>query len=263
MSKVYQRQSRARKDLETVWEHPRQVSVIHYSCEGFLNRPHGRSPRITSIAVRNLETAQTKSFSIHKFGELNGLDPSQLKSHYDKLEKETLDRFFELAKKREEYKWLHWNMRDENYGFHALEMRYEILNKKPCPYIINDQNKFDLSRILIGIYGKDYIGDPRLEKVMEKNEISNLNFKPGEEEASLFDQGKYVELHQSTLRKVDVLSNICEMAYDGNLKTNANWLSVHGHSIKAFMSWFSTHPYIVFAITISSIVGNIFQFLNK
>ena len=260
MSKVYQRQSQARKNLEAVWEHPGQVNVIHYSCESFLDRPDGRSPRITSIAVRNLKNGQTKSFSIHKFGELRGYKPCQLNDYYDELEKEMLSSFFKLAKERKEYKWLHWNMRDENYGFHALEMRYEILNKKPCPYIIDNEKKFDLSRILIGIYGKAYIGHPRLQSVMEKNKISNLRFKSGKEESSLFDEGKYVELHQSTLAKVDILSNICQLAYEGDLKTNAKWWSVHGPSIKAFMSWFNKHPIITFFTIIFTFISLIWKF---
>ena len=38
--------------------------VIHYSCESFVTT-HGRTPRVTSICMRYLGTAQTKSFSIH------------------------------------------------------------------------------------------------------------------------------------------------------------------------------------------------------
>lgn len=33
-----------------------------------------------------------------------------------------LDAFFEFTKERKEYKWVHWNMRDSNYGFHAIEL---------------------------------------------------------------------------------------------------------------------------------------------
>lgn len=59
MSKVYKRQSIARKELDDIWDHPEQVSVIHYSCESFYDRTDGTSPRITSIAIRNLESGQT------------------------------------------------------------------------------------------------------------------------------------------------------------------------------------------------------------
>jgi hypothetical protein len=38
--------------------------VIHYACESFVTT-HGRTPRVTSICMRYLGTAQTKSFSIY------------------------------------------------------------------------------------------------------------------------------------------------------------------------------------------------------
>jgi len=46
----------------------RAAWVIHYSCESFYDRPNGASPRITSIAVRKLDSGQTLSFSILSIG---------------------------------------------------------------------------------------------------------------------------------------------------------------------------------------------------
>ena len=260
MSRIYKRQRQAIKDLQELWKHPEQVSVIHYSCESFFDRPDGTSPRITSIAVRNLKTAQTQSFSIHKYSELRGLSTDELDSHYNELEKEMLENFFALANERKEHKWLHWNMRDENYGFHALELRFKIL--EGTPYVIQDLNKFDLSRILIGIYGKAYIGHPRLENLMNKNKISRANFEAGAKEAELFEKKNYVALHQSTLGKTDVLSNLCQLAFEGNLRTNANWWEVYGHSVSAFMSWFTHHPVVSFVIVALSILANIVFFFG-
>src|SRR6516162_5458794 len=66
-------------DAENCW-------VIHYSCESFYNRPEGRSPRITSIAVRKLDTAQTLSFSIHQIAEERHIPLAEIKRHYDDVE---------------------------------------------------------------------------------------------------------------------------------------------------------------------------------
>ena len=55
-----------KKQLVKIINNPNDVVVIHYSCESFYDRPDGTSPRITSIAVRNLATGQTESFSIHQ-----------------------------------------------------------------------------------------------------------------------------------------------------------------------------------------------------
>ena len=184
----------------------------------------------------------------------------ELDSHYNELEQEMLENFFNLANERKEHKWLHWNMRDENYGFHALELRYKILGG--APYVIQDSNKFDLSRILIGIYGKAYIGHPRLENLMNKNKISPPKFQTGAKEAELFEKKNYVALHQSTLGKTDVLSKVYQLAYESKLKTNANWWEVYGHSVSALMSWFSHHPVIGFGIALLSIAGNIMFFVS-
>lgn len=264
MSKIYKRQIEARGELDTIWKSPEQVNVIHYSCESFYDRPDGTSPRITSIAVRNLKTGQTQSFSIHKFGELRGLSANQLTPYYNELEKEMLDAFFALVIERKEYKWIHWNMRDENFGFHAIEQRYKIL--KGQPFVIPDDKKFDLARIMIGIYGKDYVPhreNGRMHTLIEMNNIRSRSAKTGAEEAALFENGDYVSLHQSTLAKVDTLASICQLAHEGILKTTAKWIDLHGHSLKAFVIWFSNHPYILFLIAITSIIINLWFFAEK
>ena len=48
------RRRQARKDLSKLFADPKNVVVIHYSCESFYDRQDGSSPRVTSIAVRNL-----------------------------------------------------------------------------------------------------------------------------------------------------------------------------------------------------------------
>ena len=55
--------------LDKLFAEAANVWVIHYSCESFYDRPNGQSPRITSIAVRKLNSAQTRSFSIHQVAE--------------------------------------------------------------------------------------------------------------------------------------------------------------------------------------------------
>lgn len=258
MSKIYKRQTSARKELDSIWEHPAQVNVIHYSCESFYDRTDGTSPRITSIAVRNLENGQTQSFSIHQFGELNGHPIGELNNHYDSLEKDMLAAFFDFAQERREYKWVHWNMRDANYGFHALELRHKILGGDP--YIIQNDKKFDLARIVYSIYGKGYAphGDSgRLQSLIDMNDMRSRHAKTGAEEAALFEQSDYVALHQSTLAKADTLADLCQLAYENGLKTNTKFWDLHGHSIKAFVAWCSDHPIIAFTVMFTSLIANI------
>ena len=126
MGKELRRLSRRKKELERIdrlMEHPEDALAIHYSCESFYDREDGRTPRVTSIAVRNLESGQTESFSIHKIAEQKGISFDTIHDHYDELEKEMLKEYFDFANKNQGKTWIHWNMRDINYGFSASPSR--------------------------------------------------------------------------------------------------------------------------------------------
>jgi hypothetical protein len=155
--------------------------AIHYSCESFYNRPEGRSPRITSIAVRKLDSGQTLSFSIHHIAEERCIPFTDIGGHYDVLEREMLERFYAHVGGHKGMKYIHWNMRDINYGFAAIEHRFRVLGGDPV--IIDDDKKLDLARLLIDIYGVGYADHPRLEQLLKLNNIKPLDFLTGRQEA--------------------------------------------------------------------------------
>ena len=222
------RRKKAKLKLDELYERSETVLIIHYSCESFYDRPNGKTPRITSIAVRNLSSGQTESFSIHKVAELKNLAFQDIPQDYDSLEKEMLGEYFAFVQSHQGHYWVHWNMRDINYGFQAIEHRYRILGGEP--FKIEEANKFDLARALIVVYGISYIGHPRLQRLIQKNKITEIGFLNGQQEAEAFDNGEYVKLHQSTLRKVDILANIFERTIDKSIKTNARWKDIYGLS---------------------------------
>lgn len=224
--KQLQRRRKARRTIDDIFDRSGQVNVIHYSCESFYDRPDGSSPRITSIAVRNLESGQTKSFSIHQMAERHGYSADELEKHYDELECEMLSEFYQFVTNHGGYSWLHWNMRDINYGFAAIEHRCRVLGCDPV--IIPDSHRIDLARLMIDLFGPRYASHPRLEKLVAKNRMSALQFLGGAEEAKAFENREYVKLHQSTLRKVDILANVAERTWNGNLKTEATWRDQYG-----------------------------------
>ena len=245
-NKVQQRRQ-AKKKLSELMSKSDQVVVIHYSCESFYDRPDGSSPRITSIAVRNLEAGQTTSFSIHQVAERKGYSASDLEDHYNQLERLMLDEFYDYVRRHSSHTWLHWNMRDINYGFPAIAHRYLVL--QGTPENLNDSKLVDLSRLLIAIYGVKYIRHPRLKALIEKNRMRHRDFLDGPSEADAFENKQYVKLHQSTLRKVDMFANIVERAADGSLKTNAGWKDTYGSYPAALAELIKEN------IVISSIVG--------
>jgi hypothetical protein len=244
---------------------PENVVVIHYSCQSFYDRPDGASPRITSIAVRNLGTGQTTSFSIHQMAERDKkLKLDQINAYYDELEKKMLKEFYEYAEQHQSHIWLHWNMRDINYGFPALEHRFKVLGGKP--FEIHESRRCDLARVLVGLYGVGYIGHPRLARLVEKNKISDRDFLTGEDEAQAFEKGEYVKLHQSTLRKVDILANICSRTADGTLKTNARFHEIYGGYFAYAKERLAAHWIVALlgiAGAIASIVALILYFVSK
>lgn len=233
---------------------------IHYSCESFYDRPDGTSPRITSIAIRNLDSGQTVSFSIHMMAERNGVALEDISAHYDATEKAMLMEYAEFLKQHQKDNFVHWNMRDANYGFAAIEHRTEVLGGES--FVLGDERKIDLSRILSALYGSNYADHPRFASLIAMNE----NLKPkdmlkGEEEAIAFDNGNFVGLHQSTLRKVQLLTHIAENAYNGTLKTNAKFWDVHGGVVRGTVEAVRKHWVVWLVLTILSTSGAIFAFL--
>lgn len=247
--KAYQR-------LSGLFGSPESVLVVHYSCESFYERPEGRTPRVTSIAVRNLGSGQTYSFSIHKVAEQKAIAFNDIPAQYDRLEKAMLDEYFEFIRPHQHFTWVHWNMRDVNYGFQAIEHRYRVLGGEPIE--IQEDRKFDLARELIAIFGVGYIGHPRLENLVKKNKITDRDFLTGAEEAAAFDNRDYVRLHQSTLRKVDIMSNVAERAADRSLKTNATWLEIYGTHPAAAIEFIREH----WVYSLLGFVGLVFSLLK-
>ena len=223
------RRRRALHLLDEVLDQPSVVNLIHYSCESLDDRPSGTSPRITSIAVRNLGSNSTSSFSIHRVAERNGISASELEQHYDRFERKMLDEFDDFVRRHLNYKWLHWNMRDSNFGFEAIEHRYRVLGGTPTH--VPEAQRIDLAGALIDIYGPGYAGHPRMERLIEINGMSKKDFLGGRDEAAAFESKAYVKLHQSTLRKIDIFANILARQEDGTLKTLATWKDKYGATL--------------------------------
>ena len=55
---------KAKEIINSFYDNNSHTLLIHYSCESFYDIKDGRTPRITSIAIRYLDSSQTKSFSI-------------------------------------------------------------------------------------------------------------------------------------------------------------------------------------------------------
>ncbi len=239
-----------------------KVLIIHYSCESFYEIPEGRSARITSIAVRYFDTGQDKSFSIHKVAELKSIQFDKIEDCYNEIEKALLDDFFDFVSKHKDYFWLHWNMRDINFGFEALNHRYNILGGK-CINISN-YNKIDLSRLFIDKYGPKYISHPRLEKLIEINKISSQGFLRGIDEADAFNKKNFVELHKSSLKKVDIIHNLLTRSLNNTLKHEGKYKDIYGLSPNGIMeiikeNWIISLVLSFLSMILGALISKLFE----
>lgn len=199
--------------------------VIHYSCESFFNT-HGRTPRVTSIAIKNRGNGTSIIFSIHLSAQLLKKNLTNITdADLDLIEKSMLKDFFDFVKHHSTYKWVHWNMRNASYGFEAIANRYRILGGTPKP--IDDEFKFDLPEILGNIYTYKF----EKHKEPNKGQLLNLSIRngvttrdalTGENEATAFDQKDFLKLHMSTMRKVEMVDRLLSLEEQNMLKVDVS-----------------------------------------
>jgi hypothetical protein len=181
------------------------------------------------------------------------MDPCQITHNYDGLESQMLQEFSSHIAARQGVKYLHWNMRDVNFGFQALQHRASVHGFEL--HHVPEADRHDLSRLLVDLYGAGYVSHPRLENLLTLNDIKALDFLTGKQEADAFEHQRYVALHQSTLRKVDVLANLAGRANSGALKTNATWWAIHGGSARDALGWLVNHPLWALTMAVLAVVG--------
>ncbi|MCJ7449784.1 MAG: hypothetical protein MUO72_19075 [Bacteroidales bacterium] len=253
------------KILSDLLEKKDKVLIIHYSCESFITS-HGRTPRITSICVRNLGTGQNKTFSIHLQAQFEGIDFNNLNTQdYDQIEKSLLTDYYQFVEKYKDYQWVHWNMRDANYGFEAIANRFRIL--RGTPVYLADDRLIDLPRVLGMLFTYGFEKNKpkgRLLNLAERNRISTLNALTGKEEADAFDNKEYLKLHISTLRKIDIINAVIERVDKNELKIFTTIKDIYGLSIPGIIeivrnSWLLLLIWSIFIFTIGVTLEPIIQ----
>jgi hypothetical protein len=218
--------------LKQLFKDKNRILVIHYSCESFITN-HGRTPRVTSISIRHYESGQTTSFSIHLQAQFEKKDINNLTSEdFDELEKKMLDDFYSYIEKNKDCKWVHWKMRDSNYGFQAISNRYKILGGNATE--IDEDKKYDISRILVDLYTSKYEKDKpdgKMLNLANRNDLTTMDALKGSEESKAFEGKEYLKLHKSALRKVGVISTILELTYKSELKVASSKSKIYGMTI--------------------------------
>ncbi len=197
--------------LELLKNSPQDFFIIHYACQGF-------SLGITSIAIKDYKIAKTYNYSIHAIAKELDIKEEYIKSRLEEIELELLRRFYKLVKKHKHKYWVHWNMRDQGFGFEHLEHRYRVLAKKNAPEI-PAVNRINLNDMLAEEHGGLYAGNPKMSSLMKINGDIYRNFLEGKEEVQAFKTGEFDCIERSTSTKVGFFGEVMKKMTKGTLKT--------------------------------------------
>lgn len=201
------------------------LHVIHYSCENLNDNNDNYSPRITSIAIIHISSYTTHSFSMHLIAEELGIPRENITDNYDEIEKQMLIKFYDFVKNHQNALWIHWNMSNINYGFEAIAHRYKVLTKEDAP-TIDDTKKFNLSYMILSVYGRDCVDHPRMPNLMKLNGGMHRDTLLGEDEVQAFKNKEYIKLHNSTMAKAGWFENMYQKLQQKKIKTTrTNWLN--------------------------------------
>ncbi len=209
-----------------------RVQIVHYACESFQSAAGG-VPRIITIAVRDYGKAQTVTFSIHTEAAIKGVDlRTANKKDLDELEKSVINTFVSYAKAHRDNRWVHWAMRDSHYGFEAIRNRAKALGATKLN--LDNDKRYDLHFILGKAYTQKFIasrGNGALLNLAAYNCSSIEGALTGQQEADAYAQGKYVELHRSTIKKVELIAKILHRWDKHGLKMDVGPIAKYGLTV--------------------------------
>ncbi|MEX2964516.1 hypothetical protein [Microbulbifer sp. TYP-18] len=221
----------AKETLKRLHENEQSLFIVHYSCESLNDNNENYSPRITSIAVLHVGSSTMHSFSIHLIAEIRKILRENIDQHYNDLEKEMLAHFFSFIADNDSGYWLHWNMSNINYGFEALIHRYKVLSGEDGKGI-PDSKKFNLSSLILSVYGKNCVNHPRMASLMTLNDGEHRDVLTGKEEVEAFAAKEYVKLHKSTMGKAYWFQHMYYLLQRNKVVVhNKNW----GAKVNAFL----------------------------
>jgi hypothetical protein len=236
------RQKAARDKLAAVLAHPPSVYAIHYACQSFGEAPEaGSSLRTICIALRQFDTGQVTTFSIAKIAELARIAPDNIPHYLDYLERTMLGEFYAFVHSTRGAKYVHWHMRDDRFGFAALEHRLAVL--KGRPEHIPDESRIDLARLVPDIYGDSYVSaGAKLQALAERNGFAMGGFLPGAAEADAVTAGRYRDVLASTLTKVRLIAEIAERAHTRTLVTDSGFMARYGGPARLTLQKLAENP---------------------
>jgi hypothetical protein len=224
-------QKTARSKIDFIAHNWRSILFIHHSSGVTGNEAEGYSPRITSIAVTHAESGATQSFGMHLVAERRGIPRELVHLHYESLELDMLEEFNAFVAEHPSDYWVHWSMRDINFGFEAIAHRFRVVSGRSAPTIEEDR-RFCLRSLLTDTFGPEFAPQPRLRGLMVLNGGLHESVLSATEESSAFENRQFIKMHQSTMAKAWFLRCALSTLIEGKLKTA---VSRPGYWVSALM----------------------------
>jgi len=196
-------------DLKTLADKP-NLHIIHYSCGEFLANNAGPPP-VFNIAVQEPVGGNITSFGTsHRENELD-----------------ELARFSDYVAKHKDAFYLHFNMRDDQYGFEAIARRHRELAKKTdasCkPHVPPIKNRIDLKALFQRKYGDNFVEHKRFNEILRLNgydddHVERMFPTPVKSWLAFDAANQWETLRRSDSDKVRGLRKLLRQERDGQLK---------------------------------------------
>lgn len=247
--------------LAAVCETPEHAFSIHYALQRLRRNALADAPPVAAIAAYNIGTGKEHVFSIKSAADSAGIDlskqpqPAQMAT----LEYNLLFAFNDFLASHRDRLFIHWYMRDERFGFAALEQRYRAalssisatlygprsapaaapfgFAPKPSqfPVRIDDDHRIDLALALRQLFG---IGPVGLRDLAQANGLSLADMIEGINEPSAFAVGNHAHLSWSSMSKARIIARLTQLAHRGAIKPvrNAEELP-RGKGLRIFINY--------------------------
>jgi hypothetical protein len=232
----------ARRQLAALFDAPERAYAIHYALQRLRRDETDLTPPVAAIAVHNVGTGEEQVFSIEAEARSAGvslgaaLPAAQLLA----LEYALLWRFNDFLAHHRDRLFVHWYMRDERFGFQALEARFRralseinagIFGERsvaaaagfaaspgPFPVLLPQEGRIDLALVLRHLYG---IGPIGLRDLAAVNALKHSDLIEGIFEPMAFATGNHAHLALSSATKARLIAQIAGLAGDGTVRAPA------------------------------------------
>ncbi len=255
-------QAHARSRLGAVFTAPDRAFAIHYALQELRRDRSDGAPPVAAVALRNIGSGREHIFSLKAEAEAAGLDISKSLSRGQliALEYSLLFNLYAFIEAHRSWLFVHWYMRDEGFGFLALEKRFrQVLSELSqtiygarsvppstpfgfgqhtslIPIQIEPGLRVDLAGVLDDLYG---IGPVGLRKLAESNDLSVADMIEGIHEPGAFRQGNHAHLAWSCATKARLIGELAVLASRGTIRPPRKAAAGEGNSkrLRVFINY--------------------------